>query len=72
MINKIKLKAPKNLATYLLAFYGILLCTALFQVFIGKPIKNPNRVEFRDTSRWCKVGEHPKRDKCIDGSGSGA
>lgn len=22
-------------------------------------------------SRWCKVGETPRKDKCIDGSGSG-
>ncbi len=29
--------------------------------------KNENKV-----SRWCKIGETPKKNNCQDGSGSGA
>jgi hypothetical protein len=48
------------------------LVLAGYALFGGsEPIHRTDDHPDKSTYRWCKVGETPKKNNCVDGSGSG-
>ncbi|NJR72629.1 MAG: hypothetical protein HC773_00860 [Scytonema sp. CRU_2_7] len=66
-----------NLKTIQAVLATAFVVSAFAHVVFDKPSdadKPSNAVEIdsRSSYRWCRVGEQPSRDKCVDGGGSGA